>query len=117
MYIAKLLVKDGSVVWKMNYGATDSSGAGVETVYFTSDGGFVVGGYVNSDSQIKDILFKSGGIVDDGIPFIGKISASDAESSEAPQGFEWTYEDSNEYEGSAKMMRVDSDDNVVAILG
>jgi len=50
MYIAKLLVKDGSVVWKMNYGATDSSGAGVETIYFTSDGGFVVGGYVNSDS-------------------------------------------------------------------
>ena len=50
MYIAKLLVKDGSIVWKMNYGATETSGSGVETVYFTSDGGFVVGGYVNSDS-------------------------------------------------------------------
>ena len=117
MYVAKLLVIDGSIVWKQNYGATKTSGAGVETVYFTSDGGFVIGGFVNSDSQIKDMLFKSGGMVEDGIPFIGKISASDAESNEAPQGFEWTYEDTSEYSGSAKMMGVDSDDNVVAILG
>lgn len=63
------------------------------------------------------MLFKSGGIVEDGNPFIGKISASDAESNEAPQGFEWTVVDTDEYNGSAKMMRVDSDDNVFAILG
>jgi hypothetical protein len=63
------------------------------------------------------MLFKSGGMVEDGIPFIGKISASDAESNEAPQEFEWTYQDTTEYVGSAKMMRVDSDDNVFAILG
>jgi len=63
------------------------------------------------------MLFKSGGIVVDGTPFIGKISAADAKSNKAPVGFKWKYKDTKEYIGSAKMMRVDSEDNVYAILG
>lgn len=44
MIIAKLKMSDGSIVWEMNYG----DGSGVESIAFTSDGGFVVGGYINS---------------------------------------------------------------------
>ena len=44
MNIAKLKESDGSIVWEMTHG----TGSGVETVAFTSDGGFVVGGYTDS---------------------------------------------------------------------
>ena len=41
----------------MSYG----TGSGVESVAFTSDGGFVVGGYLDSDEPAIYMGFKSGG--------------------------------------------------------
>jgi hypothetical protein len=64
MQIAKLLESDGSIVWEMNYNPTSLNsgrGAGVETVAFTSDGGFVVGGYIDTTLGIEEMLFKSSG--------------------------------------------------------
>lgn len=72
MNIAKLNSSDGAIVWEMTYGTM----SGVETVAFTSDGGFVVGGYL--DTSYLPEGYKSGGQVENGTPFVGKISASDA---------------------------------------
>ena len=114
MVITKLLESDGSVVWEMNYG----SGAGVETVAFTSDGGFVVGGYIDSKLELAEYIFKSGGQITQGTPFLGKISATDAAASTAPTAFAWTYSNAGEaYVGSAKAIRVDSADNIYAVFG
>jgi hypothetical protein len=43
MNIAKIAATDGEVLWEMNY----ESGSGAETIAFTSDGGFIVGGYID----------------------------------------------------------------------
>ena len=55
--IVKILESDGSIIWEMSYG----TGSGVESVAFTSDGGFVVGGFLDSDEEANEIGFKSGG--------------------------------------------------------
>jgi hypothetical protein len=57
MNIAKLNASTGALIWEMAYGAS----SGAETVSFTSDGGFVVGGYINTLQPLSDINFKSGG--------------------------------------------------------
>ena len=50
MHIAKLKATDGSTVWEMNYGSKSTA----ETIAFTSDGGFVVGGFIDSSTPIKE---------------------------------------------------------------
>jgi len=98
----------------MEYG----TGSGAETVAFTSDGGFVVGGFIDTSQAISELNFKSGGQVEAATPFIGKISAADAAGSSAPSSFAWTYTNTDSaYTGSAKALRVDSSDNVFAIAG
>jgi len=87
---------------------------GVESVAFLSDGGFVVGGFRGAD--IKEVGFKSGGQVNSGKAFIGKISAADAAGSSAPTAFQWIYEPADVI-GSAKAIRVDSSDNIYTIVG
>lgn len=91
MNIAKLKESDGSIVWEMEYNPTSGKGAGAETVAFTSDGGFVIGGFIDTEDGIADMIFKSSGIVTSGTPFIGKISAADAAGTTAPAAFAWTY--------------------------
>jgi hypothetical protein len=114
MNIAKLQASDGAIVWEMQYG----SNSGAETVQISSDGGFVVGGFIDSSDSLSTMNFKSGGQVETGTPFIGKISAADAAGSTVPSGFEWTYTNSgSDYAGSAKALRVDSSDNVFSIMG
>ena len=114
LHIAKLKASDGSIVWEMNYGTA----SGVETVAFTSDGGFVVGGFIDSNDGVSGMHFKSGGQVESGKPFIGKISKADADGTSAPSGFTWTYSQSGtEYSGSAKALRVDSSDNIYFVAG
>ena len=71
IHISKVAVSDGSITWTMTYsGATASTSAGAETGGFTSDGAFVLGGFVNSPAPAKDIVFKSAGIINEATPFI-----------------------------------------------
>ena len=52
------------------------------------------------------------------MPFIAKVSAADAEGDSAPASFEWTYSNSDaKNSGSAKAIRVDSNDNVYGVMG
>lgn len=88
----------------------------LETVQFTSDGGFVVGGFLDSDFATRSLVFKSGGYVDSGSPFIGKISAADAEGSSAPEDFAWTWS-GEENKGTVRSVKVDSSDNVYGVFG
>lgn len=98
----------------MNYG----TGSGVETVAFTSDGGFVVGGYTGDSTPIKEMFFKSGGQLEAGAPFVGKVSKADAEGTASPRSFAWTWTTAETaYKGSAKALRIDSSDNVFVVAG
>jgi len=116
MNIAKIAATDGEIIWEMNHEAE----SGAETVAFTSDGGFIIGGYLDNEADIIEHNFKSGGQIDgeNAKPFIAKVSAADAAGSSAPSSFEWTYtcSDAENY-GSAKAIRVDSSDNVFAVIG
>jgi hypothetical protein len=52
------------------------------------------------------------------VPFIAKVSAADAEGDSAPTSFVWTYSNSEDKNsGSAKAIRVDSNDNVYGVMG
>lgn len=75
----------------------------------------MVGGVFNSEAGMEDLLFKSSGIIEDGTPYMAKITAADAAASSAPSGFDWTY--SGSVEGSTRSLRVDSSDNIYAISG
>jgi hypothetical protein len=113
MNIVKIDESDGSIMWEMSYG----TGSGVESVAFTSDGGFVVSGFLDTEEPANEMGFKSGGQAE-GTPFVGKISAEDAAGSTKPTSFEWTYTKEGEsFRGSAKAMRIDSDDNIFLIMG
>jgi hypothetical protein len=69
--VSKVAVSDGSITWTMTYsGSTALTSAGGETGGFTSDGSFVLGGFVNSDAPAADMIFKSAGIVTEATPFI-----------------------------------------------
>jgi hypothetical protein len=57
MNIAKITSSDGEIVWEMN----NEPGSGSESVVFTSDGGFIIGGYLDCESEATEIYFKSSG--------------------------------------------------------
>jgi hypothetical protein len=115
MNVAKIQSSDGEIVWEM----TNDSGSGSESVAFTSDGGFIIGGYLDCESEACDIYYINEGVREGAKPFIAKVSAEDAAGDSAPTSFEWTYTKSIEEEsvGSAKAIRIDSDDNVYAVIG
>ena len=73
---------------------------------------------MNSPTVAKDLNFKSAGQVEEATPFIGKISAADAASDTKPSAFSWTYTNTGaDYSGSAKAIRIDSSDNIYAVVG
>ena len=97
---------------------------GFETLHLTSDGGFVVGGFINRGNS-EYPTFKSGGQVDDGTPVLMKFSNTIASSSSvsSPEP-EWKYvcdgsnKSCNLNDGSMKNMRVYTDnagENIVAL--
>jgi len=92
---------------------------GLETVTFAPDGGIIVGGFVGAETPAKDMTFKSGGQMEDGMPFIGKISAADANGDVAPVAYEWFFHETNKevYKGSTKSLRVDKDGSIWGICG
>lgn len=94
------------------------SGSGLESIYFSSDGGVIVGGYVEATGPIGDMVFKSSGIITEAKPFIAKISASDYAGSSAPTSWVWSHTETDAtYAGSTKSMRLDSNDNIYANVG
>lgn len=113
----KINANDGSVAWKMIMGAT-GSGSGLESIYFTSDGGVVVGGYVEATGPIGDMVFKSSGIITEAKPFIAKVSASDMAGNTTPNSWVWSHTETDAtYKGSTKSLRIDSSDNIYANVG
>lgn len=66
--IWKIDPRDGSIVWKMTHktvlledGVPIPSSSGLESVQFTEDGGFIVGGFSDSEITSAGLTFKSGG--------------------------------------------------------
>lgn len=114
MNVAKLQASDGTVVWEM----THDAGSGAEAIAFTDDGGFIVCGYIESEYQAAEQNFKSAGQVEEATPFVAKVSAADAAGDSAPTSFEWEWsETGEEFTGSAKTIRLDSDGNIYTVIG
>lgn len=113
----KLDAKSGALIWtyKFNSGYSD----GLETVAFAPDGSLYVGGFAGASIPANDLRFKSAGQVLEGRPFVGKISAEDANGSSAPIGYEWLKHFGGDgYKGSAKALRVEAGTgNIVAVAG
>lgn len=115
MAIWKINASDGALVWTMNYG-TAGTVTGLESVATLSNGDIVVGGYTDDEASFS--TFKSGGQILEGKPFLALITKSDAGGSSAPSSFSWTYSMTEaDYKGSAKSIRVDSSDNIFAVVG
>ena len=81
-YIKKLDVETGAEIWNTTLAtnnATFGANSAFETIAFTSDGGFVVGGYANgTESGFPN--FKSGGQVEGGVPIMQKFAKNVAEA-------------------------------------
>jgi len=91
-FIGKYNVENGEKIWEMKYAPTKGTRNVFEAVIFADDGGLLVSGSKDSETALKELIFKSSGVFEDGTPFIGKISAADVAGDTAPSGFEWTYE-------------------------
>lgn len=91
----------------------------LETVAFAPDGSVVVGGFVGAAHPAKGATFKSGGQVEEGYPFVAKLSAAKLASSEPPDEYDWFYyeTDRSAYYGSVKAVRVDNNGDIYAIAG
>lgn len=94
-YIKKLDAATGAEIWNTTLSVSDTqfgSNSGLETIAFTDDGGFIVGGYAKGQNKLFP-TFKSGGQVEDGLPMMQKFSASVANArfmSKRPDP-EWTW--------------------------
>ena len=81
-YVVKLNAQTGAQIWSflMPTGAGFGARSGYETIAFTQDGGFIVGGYGTAfDTAFPN--FKSGGSVDEAYPILQKFSAATASAS------------------------------------
>ena len=122
-YIVKLNALTGAVIWStlLPTDATFGVRSGYETIAFTQDGGFIVGGYSNHP-WTEFPSFKSGGQLDNGTPILQKFSAATA--SAASMGTtptpEWTYScsggNSCDTLGSSKAVRVYLDQGVEKVV-
>ena len=134
-WLVKLRASDGAVIWEIIMPVDDSDGMGArngwETVEFTSDGGFVVGGWANKQSGNVP-SYKSGGQVDEATPIFQKFSSTVAQSDMAieigsPPTPEWSFKcgdgttgncaGTKAMVGSAKGIRVYMDNGVEKVVG
>ena len=81
-YVVKLNAQTGALIWSfvMPTGSGFGFRSGYETIAFTQDGGFIVGGYGAATSTTFP-HFKSGGTVDAAKPILQKFSAATASAS------------------------------------
>ena len=105
----------------MPSGGSFGDRAGYETVAFTADGGFIVGGFGNAAST-EFPHFKSGGQVAEGTPILEKFSAATASAAtmaSAPSPV-WSYicttGQSCDTQGSAKAIRIYQDQGVEKVV-
>ena len=112
-YVVKLNSATGALIWEFDYKTSSGQRSGFETVHFTEDGGFIVGGYANMAGNEWQ-GFKSGGQVEDGRPIMHKFSKATADAnslSSAPTPV-WSYKcrasgnACTNNNGSVKNMRV-----------
>ena len=85
-WILKVSTVDGSTIWETTMPETEANmgiKSGYESVKFTSDGGFIVGGFANFDED-EFPNFKSGGQVDRGNPIFQKFSKATADATTMP---------------------------------
>jgi len=123
-YVVKIDSATGTTIWEFDYLTGAGSRSGFETIHLTSDGGFIVGGFMNRVDTEKP-GFKSGGQVDQGIPVMHKFSAAQAASSSAGTPTPvWSYScdgssgrTCNLNDGSVKNMRVFTDAGVEKVVG
>jgi len=116
IFISKLNADDGVIVWTAMGSGTGGGSASAETVAFTSDGGFVVGGGVDAQIPASEMRFKSGGQVTESSTWIAKVSASEAAGDSIP-AFEWILASTETETGNVKSIRVDASDNIFFITG
>ena len=121
----KIDVTSGAMIWEFSLGNTATAfGAksGYETIAFTSDGGFVVGGfggYTNGDFP----TFKSGGQLDNGTPIMEKFDSTVASAASMPTAptavWTWVCGTGNSCAvlGSMKSIRVYTDNGVEKVVG
>lgn len=128
-WLVKLDAATGAEIWQIVMPMDNSDGmgsrSGWETVEFTSDGGFVCGGWANKHTG-EFPGYKSGGQVDAARPMFQKFSASVA-SQTTPMttmpSAEWSYvcgsgnSCSAQVDGSAKGIRVFMDNGVEKVAG
>ena len=101
----KLDAATGQQVWEitMPSGGLFGDRSGYESVQFTSDGGFIAGGFANRFGNMPH--FKSGGAVDDGRPIFEKFSPEIAQATTdftvAPTPT-WSYQCGKASQGSVK---------------
>ena len=123
-YIVKLNAQTGAEIWSVLMPTGDGLGSrsGYETIEFTQDGGFIVGGYGNAlDTTFPS--FKSGGSVDEGQPILEKFSAATASAStmaSAPTPV-WSYVCQSAgvactTQGSSKAIRIYHDQGVEKVV-
>ncbi|CAG5109849.1 Oidioi.mRNA.OKI2018_I69.chr2.g4330.t1.cds [Oikopleura dioica] len=122
-FVAKINSATGATIWEFDYTTGAGTRSGFETLHLTSDGGFIVGGFINRVDTEKP-GFKSGGQVDQGTPVMHKFSASLAAASSAGSPTpEWSFvcdgsgKSCNLNDGSVKNMRVFSDNGVEKVVG
>ena len=79
-WLVKLDAATGEKIWEitMPSGGLFGDRSGYESVEFTSDGGFIAGGFANRFGNMPQ--FKSGGAVDDGRPIFEKFSPEIAQA-------------------------------------
>ena len=123
-YVVKLNAQTGALIWSfmMPTGAGFGLRSGYETIAFSEDGGFIVGGYGTSpDTTFPS--FKSGGTVDEGQPILQKFSAATASASTMPSAPTpvWSYicqaaGVSCVTQGSSKALRIYHDGGVEKVV-
>ncbi|CBY23664.1 unnamed protein product [Oikopleura dioica] len=122
-YVAKIDINTGELIWDFDFKTSSGTRSGFETIHFTSDGGFIVGGFSHR-ADVEMPGFKSGGQVDQGRPVMHKFSAQVASSASVSNPSPvWTYRcgsGSNSCaldDGSVKNMRVFNDNGVEKVVG
>ena len=124
-YVVKLNAQTGELIWSFTMPTGHQKfghRSGYETIAFTQDGGFIVGGYgTRQDSTFPN--FKSGGTVDDGQPILQKFSAETASQATMPNAPTpvWSYicqtdKVSCQTAGSSKAIRIYHDQGVEKVV-